>query len=452
MDREALAEAVASDLFTYVLDGDFRADDFAGVIKPPDYPEQYADFERLVDLHFLLHEDVRTFVTKLDDRLRSIKTETTTQRVEQRGGIEGRIDWGATYQYRATTSPGNRAAYVADQQSEQYGIPENIVLKELISIIRQSLGDVDQYLDDDRTWVAETWAGDQRLRDTFTTLTNRNVHLQRIPDPDPHEPTDRMVARADASRKEIYREAADLYWKRTRYDRGDPSYLRSLLEATAITPQGRERLLELFVVFRTLGALEAIASPDLGQPTYHTISSSRGAVATYAGGATVKVFYNQSGAEANVSFTAFEGSPNARSEHAKATAESVADAFFTETDVQNHTKRPDVLVVGNSSRTPENGYLVIEVKDSATKATIREGISEIVEYLAFLQRAGTYEFDVGEFGSGMNGLLVVQDLDDVDFAPASIAEQARNDLPIRIAQASDVDDILPRMVDRIFSG
>ena len=82
----------------------------------------------------------------------------------------------------------------------------------------------------------------------------------------------------------------------------------------------------------------------------------------------------------------------------------------------------------------------MEVKNSTNTDTIRRGIKETLEYLAFLRVNEDYVFgrdDGNYFGSGWNGLLVVQDLED---DTASLESQSEN--PVKILQADELEDQL----------
>jgi len=91
-------------------------------------------------------------------------------------------------------------------------------------------------------------------------------------------------------------------------------------------------------------------------------------------------------------------------------------------------------------------YLVTEVKNSTDTGTIRTGIKETLEYLAFLRvddelvhgddTSGPYLPD------GQKGLLVVQDVDE---ETAAIGESR----PMRIVQASELDDRLEPILDEL---
>jgi hypothetical protein len=451
MDRETLVAAVADDLVTYVMAGDLPQDDVAAVVKPPDFPDRYADFDRLVDLHFLLEDDVLAFVDTLGDRLRSIETDTRTESRVQRGGIDGRIDWAATYQDRNAKHAGNKGIYVTETHAEQYGIGENYVLKAVVNIIHAALDEVDQYLDDGRTWVADTWVGETRRRQQFRSLVERNVHLNRIPELKGYLPTDRMHSRAAESRNQLYRDAATLRERRQSYDQGDREALGQLLSDTLISPTDRDRLFELYVLFRVIEALGGSDASKIGIPTHHTISRDRSAVATFDGSRECAVYYDQTPSDPDVRFDALldEKDPS-RHVQAELTAHEITQTFFQGQTKRRASRRPDVTVVAREPESPPADYLVIEVKDSTSPKRIRQGISELVDYLAFLQRDGAYEFPSDSFGSGLNGLLVVQDLEGTDIDPAPLATQSEANHDVRIVQARHLERVLPSVITRTF--
>ncbi|MFP4633639.1 MAG: hypothetical protein ACLFM9_01500, partial [Candidatus Aenigmatarchaeota archaeon] len=80
--------------------------------------------------------------------------------------------------------------------------------------------------------------------------------------------------------------------------------------------------------------------------------------------------------------------------------------------------------------------LITEVKNSTNEKTIRNGIKETLEYIVFLKiKGGEYVFDdkSGFLGDGWSGILVIQDLDDVEY----ISFDKQRNQPIKILQASD---------------
>lgn len=450
MDEEDLLEAVAGDLVQYVMGGDFPKDDIAELFKPPELPPEYDDFDTLADLHFVLNPRVRKFADDLQDMLRHIQTETRAKTTVQRGGLDGHIDWGTTYQYRSTSSPGDRNLYAVKTREEEYEIPENITLKSTVGTIATALENVDRLLDPSMTWAEESWIGEQDLRREFLTLAQRNHHLQQIPDPPKDGPSARVVERTAASRQRLYRRAADLWKTRQEYEQGPTEEFFSLLTDTIITPERREDLFELYVLFRVLEALSEKSHPRIGQPTYNTIDKKRESVASFDGTAKLRVYYDQTPNDPDISFLALGEHESATTRHEFIHERSLeyTSLFFKDTDKREHTKRPDVLVVAENETEPTKDYLAVEVKDSTRDKTIRQGITELLEYLSFLRRNKETRFQPGDFGSGMNGLLVVQDIEETNVR--SVNEQAAEGMDIRIVQASELNDVLDDACSRVF--
>lgn len=447
MNREELIDGLTQDILAYVMNGGFPKQELATSIKPEALDQRFEDYELLLDLHFILKPDVVEFVEQLSQRLRNVRTETKTVARTQRGGIDGHINWGATVKTRYSTNPNDRSLFVTENRSEDYDIPENIVLKRLLSIIYTTLRDADEYLKGNYDWVTDGWQANTDLIDEVQRTVERNVHVRRIRDPETYEPTERMLTTAANSRQEIYRGAATLLRGRQELFDGNPDALRTLLSQTAITPDDQARLFELYVLFRFITTLEELQDT---QPVFQTIKSGRQEVARIDGAQEIVLYHDKSASDRGLSFstdTIPDNREPTRAERVQQTARDVASTYFDK-DFQNHTGRPDVIVLEVKSDNPLTyEYLIAEVKHSTREETIRTGIKETLEYLAFLRVNEDFVFghntsaEVDIFGSGWNGLLVVQDLDQ---STPSIDEQ--NDEPITILQAGELDAELPTIL------
>ena len=450
MNRDELIEGLTQDILAYVMQGGFPKRELATSIKPEALDERFEEYDLLLDLHFILKPEVVTFVEQLSQRLRNIRTETTTVARTQRGGIDGHINWGATVKARYATNPRDRSLFVTENRSEDYDIPENIVLKRLLSVIYTTLRDADEYLRRNYDWVTDRWQANTDLIDELQRTVERNVHVRRISDPETYEPTERMLTTAEQARQEIYRDAADLLRARQRLFDGDPDELRSLLAHTAITPDDQARLFELYVLFRFIATLEAIQET---QPVFQTIRSGRQEIARIDGPQEIVIYHDTSASDRGLSFRTepdIDGRELTRAERVQRTAREVASNYFN-TEFRNHTGRPDVIVREIESDDPlAYEYLIAEVKHSTREDTIRAGIKETLEYLAFLRVNEEYVFgrdsevDPEVFGSGWNGVLVVQDLDQ---ETPSVAEQGNE--PITILQAGELDQDLPTVLREV---
>ena len=452
MNREELLAELTEDVLTYAMAGSFPESEIARSIKPKALDERFEEYELLLDLHFVLQQEVVDFVEALPEHLRSIRTETRTISRTRRGTVDGRINWGATVKKRYAEHPRDRSIFVCDNRSENYDIPENLVLKKLVSVIHRTTREAEEYLRQDYDWVTDTWRENGELIDDLQRIVERNVHVRRIREPDAYEPTERMLTAAANSRHEIYQEAATLLRRRRRLFRGEAGAIRRLLDETAIAPDDTETLFELFVLFRFVATLEDLRET---QPTFQTIRSGRQEVARFEGETELVLYHDRAGGDLDFVAVPDEEKADAdrsRTEQVQLVAQEVAENYFG-TEFQNTTGRPDVIVLELITEDDDREYLITEVKNSTREKTIRQGIKETLEYIAFLRVNGEFVFgsergpggndgqepdpDEGYFGDDWNGMLVVQDL---DRETASLGDQ--KDSEIAVLQASELDDEL----------
>lgn len=446
MNRQDLISSLTSDVLAYVMHGSFPESHLAKEIKPRGLDERFDDYESLSRLHFLLRPDVVDFVEKLPTRLRDIKTQTKNVSNVSRGTVDGRIDWSATVQHRHTKNPGDRSVFVCEHRSESYDIDENLVLKKILSIIYHTLNDCREYFKRDYDWVTDRWQENEALVESMERIFERNVHVRCIRTPETYEPTERMLERAASSRQAIYRDAAQLYERYRRTIEGEPDAVRELLEQTAITPDDEETLFELFVLFRYIAVIEELTDDEF---RLRTIKSGSQEVARMESddGTEVALYHDSSARNRSLSFISDVEDKDvtelSRTERIQREARRISNTYFVDAEFRNATGRPDVIVL-EIDRDSKVEYLITEVKHSARPETIRTGIKETLEYLAFLRDDQELVFDEPDvFGSGWNGVLVVQDIDDVQ--TASLTEQRS----IRILQASEVEEKLHSVLQQV---
>lgn len=448
MNREELLDRLTEDILAYAMEGSFPQRELARNLKPDHLDERFEEYALLRDLHFILQKDVVSFVEELSGRLRNIRTETQTVSRTRRGTVDGQINWGATVKARYSTNPDDRSLFICENRSVDYDIPENIVLKRLLSVIYTTLRESEQYLTGDYEWVRTTWKGNEDLIERLQRIVERNVHVRRIREPEIYEPDERMLTTAENSRQEIYRDASALVRSHERLLNDDPAEIRNLLDETTIAPDDDNTLLELYVLFRTIHTIERMQNE---QVTFKTISSKRQELARIEGEKEIVLYHDSSAADRDISFVpqqAVEGRRLSRTEMVQETAKRVAGDYFV-TEFDNYTGRPDVIVIEIAD--PDAGdreYLITEVKNSTNTDTIRQGIKETLEYLAFLRVNDQFVFGRSDsteyFGTGWNGLLVVQDL---DTETASISEQDESE--IKILQASEVEEQMDLILSEV---
>lgn len=439
MDREELLDGLTQDVLAYVMRGSFPEHHFADQIKPDGLDQRFSDYEMLVRLHFILRPEVVDFVERLPKHLRDLETKTENVSETVRGSVDGRIRWNETYRERYARNPRDTALFVQENRSENYDTDENIVLKRLLSIVYDTLTECNEYLRGDYEWVTERWKENLELVDLMTEIFERNVHVTRIREPASYEPTDRMLDRAGDSRSTLYREAARLLTEYRASARGDPSAVRDLLETTAITPDDTETLLELFVLFKYISALDRLQDGDMEVRTLQTDRQEVARMGT-PDGTEIILYHDNSASDRSLSFDSMpdeEREDLSRHEMVQRKSIETAQSYFEESQFRSHTGRPDVIVL-EINREESKEYLITEVKNSRRQETVRQGIKETLEYLVFLQQNSEFVFgaETNFLGSGWNGVLVVQDIRGTE--TRDFNEQ--NEQPIRILQASEVEE------------
>lgn len=450
MNKGELIEELTDDIISYVMHGEFPEDDLATNIKPDELDERFEDYELLMDLHFILKPEVVNFVERLPKRIRGIKTQTKNVSRIHRGSVEGRINWSSTIKERYSGNPGDHSLFVCDNRTEHYDIDENIVLKKLLSIIYNTLEEAEEYLKKDYKWVNERWKKEQNLIEEMKRIFERDVHVKRIKKPEEYEPTDRMLNTAEKSRQEIYRDAAELISTRERIFDGDKQELGELLNETAITPDDQETLLELFVLFRMIDTLGNIRNEKF---ELKTISSGKQEVAKMVDGdKEIRLYHDSSVSTPEIKFKSDVQDKDEngldRTEMVQKKAHETIKNYFIQDDFENHTGRPDVIVLEIIKGEEKPKYLVTEVKNSTSKKTIRQGVKETLEYLAFMQinKKHANNRDQKFIGSGWNGLLVHQDLEEKE------TEKLESQKNIRILEAKKLkkkETSLEKILERL---
>jgi len=461
MDNETLRQEVSELAFGYVMSGRLSQDWLGQQLAPDQLPERFHDYSALVDLHVTLNPHIAAFAQNLRPHLRTIKTETRTEDNRSRDNIEGHIDWQQTYQQRYQETPSDRTLFITQRRTEEYDIPENLVLKKLLSVIYDTITELE---DIDYGWLDERWnreaSGHNEIQE-FKRIYTRNVHLDRITTPSDSLPP-RMIQATKSARKGFYRFAArGLEW-RDKLLEGKPDALQAVFQSTVIEPS-ESTLFELFVLFRILEALEQrFGTTGRVRP----ISGSGNALAK-TGTPPCYVYHNSSAKDRNLKFPQMPPPSDdildrphhsqqtdsewlARSQTVHYWLESIRDQLWGS---KKQTGKPDAIVFRPASA-EQNRFvrdiLIVEVKHSTNQETINEGIAETLRYVAYAtKRTNPPEFlfpdaaDEGAFGAEVHGLLVIQDYDfDTDLTEING--------PIDIVQASDLQERLPSVLRDVF--
>lgn len=251
--EEHLIEEISQDFFTYLKAGKLGTKTLQQKLETPNL--NINKIKKLFRIHFLLKEDVQSFVEQLPRRVRNIKTSTTKKTETFRGKVKGRISWKQTYSKRYQKNPNSKTLFACGQVEKNYDIAENKVLKKLLHTIKDILeNDMKPLLDKERSYVEPWIKSNKKLPKTVINTYSRNVYLRRIKDPEEIKVTEKMLTRVLKSRQEIYKEAAKhlLSYKKIMEYELDPQEAEDLLKNTFIKPNKKETLFELYWIMKII--------------------------------------------------------------------------------------------------------------------------------------------------------------------------------------------------------
>ncbi len=272
--EDALLDAIADDFHTYLRKG-VR---FDRVIGSAHTDLDIDDIETLLRIHFVLTDaeddaskvGVLNFMRQLEDRIRRMKTTTSPESFQYHGEIRGRIDWQETVKTRARAGQLDEPVFVCTQPEEHYNIDENLVLKQLLTVLHEIITDDLAYalnnpegydwLD---AWVKPSSSSGDRDVESAAEMLDRvyeqNIYLQRINVADA-DITDRTIESVKRSRSQFYQDAAVLLdrYRQLMNHELDSAEARDLLNHTLIAPKNAETLFELYWVFRVLAAYDGV--------------------------------------------------------------------------------------------------------------------------------------------------------------------------------------------------
>jgi hypothetical protein len=374
--RSTLAETVQRDLIAYLGSG--RQINQQAVTEHLDTTGlSISDFERLMRIHFALSEQVRDYLDELPERLRRVRTVNNVEREQVRGEIRGAVDWGQTYRARYAENPDDRAKFITRSPHTEYLLPENVLLKTFLCIIKETvktdLSAIDQ------SWRRNVWS-DADV-EGFIRRISRNIHLDRIDADGDTVVEAKHLEAARRSRQPLYYEACKLYqqYDKLRNKEFDDPHVREVLFETLFVPD-TATLFELACVFRLLRSLE-----DKYDVSLHTIEADSGAIAELQTDRwQIEVFHDEMGP-----LTFKEPLPENPSDEYLQRYGRVLDRHRDYVGRESrrplYRGRPDLVIVVRERENGETPRKIIlgEFKHSSSSSVYSDGVQQLFEYLEY---------------------------------------------------------------------
>ncbi|MCD8509742.1 MAG: hypothetical protein LRY73_07615 [Bacillus sp. (in: Bacteria)] len=206
--------------------------------------------DQLLNLHFILKEEVKEFVRELPLLIRRFKTSTKVKQETSHGQVRGQINWPRTMNERFRMNANDKTIFSIVERNREYAIKENLVLLEVLRVLYSILFekiDSDHY--QKYSWFEE-WSV---LKETVATTLHKNVYLGRIQDISVPV-TDRMILDTMKHRNPLYQQAAQILYEYRQVIEGkiNEEEVQQLLKETFVFPQEEDVLFELYWVVQLI--------------------------------------------------------------------------------------------------------------------------------------------------------------------------------------------------------
>ncbi len=249
---EQLIEEISDFLVVYLKSGKIGFNSFVGKTDL-----NIAQLERLLNLHFLLKQEVKEFVRDLPALIRRMKTSTILKQETSHGKVRGEIQWQETLKERFRRNLRDLSIFSYSGRQREFAIKENLVLWETVRVLYEILFEkIDSEACGRYEWFRE-W---NTLKDIVNYMVHKNVYLSRVKQKSGIV-TDRMIMDTMKHRSPLYRRAAEILslYRQIMTGKLSDREVRELLAETFIFPQNTEVLFELYWVVKIIQANAADA-------------------------------------------------------------------------------------------------------------------------------------------------------------------------------------------------
>ncbi|MDN6729895.1 MAG: hypothetical protein L0L57_06945 [Alkalibacterium sp.] len=377
LSKDEMIEEISQYMHGYLKEGKLSVLPFLSNVNPA-----IDSITDLLKIHFLLLEETQLFVKKLPQRLKRFKTTTVSKKELTHSSVRGRILWQETLDERHRAG-NDRTIYVTSEQNRSYDTDENLVLKELLTVLyKLNEEELIKKLFSNMSW-AEMW---KALSPNVTLALYKNSYIQRV---STVKTTSKIRLRAAKHRMPIYREAATLLntYNRLISGRYSPKELNALLYATFIMTDNEDTLMELYWTIQLI-------KERTTNSTFYLLTEGETKVAEWKDkGEIISVFHNSTGSnqlDFNIDIEELDHIDHpiiTQMTAAKKWAEKTSKLVFGKAYSRGlWNGRPDILIEITDETTGKLTELLIgEVKNTNPVAYAKEGLWELSEYLHYVR-------------------------------------------------------------------
>ncbi|MYL35841.1 hypothetical protein GLW05_19910 [Pontibacillus yanchengensis] len=397
---EELIEEISDFLIIYLKSGKVELNSF---IKKTHL--QISKLEQLLQIHFLLKDEVKQFVRDLPTLIRRFKTSTKIKQDTYHGKIKGQINWPKTINERLAKNSRDKTIFAVNERNREYAIKENQVLLEVIQILYSILfKKIDSEFYKRYTWFQE-W---NTLMPMVSEIFTKNVYLSRVR-MEQTKVTDRMIIDTLKHRNPLYRNAAFILQQYRKVLSGDMNQqdIQQLLRETFVYPEEEDVLFELYWVIKLI-------EQNANNVHLQVIDGRNNLVAYWDDDEYLYKVYHDSTGSKQIKFniktdeiSLYKHPFISRKLSSLTKAESLASNFFGKSfdSFTYWSGRPDVLVEKYEKETNKLNEIIIgEVKHTSSVDYAITGLRELVDYVTLIKDNNNKYLDQNE-GIEVKGIL-----------------------------------------------
>lgn len=397
--KEEMLEEISGFLYTYLKAGRLGFNSFLNKTNM-----NINNIEQLLMVRFLLKEETRFFVQALPKLLQNFKTTTIFKDEINIGEIRGAINWQETLKIRLSQNYADPLTFSTTESIRSYNTPENIVLKELLTILYKIVYENDYIRGFERADWFKEWS---QLKRILKQALKKNIYLQRVPI---RYVSDRIIMKTRAHRNPLYKHAAKLLETFRKLMRGQytENELKQLLRETFIIPENENVLFELYWVVQLI-------KKNTKNSKLYLLDGRRNLVASWSDGRyDYSIFHDSAGSD-DIQFRIL-GTELAGSNHpylgriyeSFQMYNEFTESFFNKLPRKAyHQGRPDFLIEIRKAEGGELVRLIIgEVKNTNNINYASTGMRELLDYI-YLVRDSKGNYLTQEIP--VEGILCIRD-------------------------------------------
>lgn len=407
--KEELLNKIKDDIIIYLKSGKLSSKAFE--LKDIDLNIEKEGLNKLLDIHFLLSEEVNSFMTDLKKNFKKFNTSTKKQENLVRGQIKGAVSWNKTFQIRNNINPKDKTIFVCNEHYKNFNTKENIVLKFFLEKIYSTIKNTDFKNYEEYDWFKKIEFNNNSLKDVYL----KNLYLSKV-NIDNFKLNSRILEDVSRNRNPLYNQAAKLLKKYKKLKELNKDTIKELLENTFIQLSDEAKLFELYWIFK-------IIKDNAQDKNLYVLESGNNKIAEWENNSLLYTMYHNSIGSKEFNFTVnVKEIEKIKNKFIKKQVEIIkktkklAKLIFKDLQItyENiYDGRPDIIIEIRKLGTNKLKKVIIgEVKHTTDRNYSIEGLRQLLEYCKLInikKNKDTLQFISNEFE--IEGILFLDNID-----------------------------------------